>query len=115
MKSAEIVNSLVCLLIIQRRSKNNFVVKLCIPLLLYLSSSERWQVTLMVLLERLQTFCNQSRKKHENSWGDDPLPGSLVSARYETAPPPLVSRVWKTLDFCLGGTKMILIHGCILC
>lgn len=59
----------------------------------------------MGLLEQLQTFCNQSRKKHENSWGDDPLPGSLVSAQCETATTPLLSRVWKTLNFCLQWNK----------
>lgn len=47
----------------------------------------------MGLLEDLQTSFNQSRKKQENSWGDDPLPGSLVSAQYETATLPRVSRV----------------------
>lgn len=47
----------------------------------------------MGLLEDLQMFCNQLRKKQENSWGDDPLPGLLVSAQCEIATLPRVSRV----------------------
>jgi len=68
----------------------------------------------MGLLEQLQTSCNQSRKKQENSWGDDPLAGSLVSAQYEAAALPPVSRVCKTLDFCLSR-RIIFIQGCTLC
>lgn len=45
----------------------------------------------MGLLEKVHAFCNQLRKKPENSWGGDPLPGSLVSAPNETATPPLVT------------------------